>query len=259
MEQIREELQKSEISSNTKEPKQHFKLKYPNSISLSMKYYDNENYNSIRRCKLILFSDCLGPNEKFNKNHLYNEINKKKSIITTSYLIAEGLSALTIECVNEYLYPFYLTKDYIIKNLEKGCLRRAIEKAKTYNIRCVWSNDKFISLYHSICYKVAINLDPTSSIKSDYIYKKILNNEVDLLNVANMTSKALCPKKYEQLDEKISKRTNLERKVKYSEMYKCSKCKRNQTTTERRYNRGLDEGVELTINCMFCGHQWLDD
>lgn len=130
MEQIREELQKSEISSNTKEPKQHFKLKYPNSISLSMKYYDNENYNSIRRCKLILFSDCLGPNEKFNKNHLYNEINKKKSIITTSYLIAEGLSALTIECVNEYLYPFYLTKDYIIKNLEKGCLRRAIEKQK---------------------------------------------------------------------------------------------------------------------------------
>ena len=260
MEQIQEEHQKQETRSNvTSETKQHFELEYPNSISLSMKYYDNDNFNNIRRCKLILFSDCLGPNEKFNKNHLYNEINNKKSLVTTSYLISEGLSALTIECVNKYLYPFYLTKDYIIRHLERGCLNRAIEKAKTYNIRCVWSNDKFVSLYHTICYKVASNLDPTSSIKSDYIFKKILNNEVDLLNMANMSSKSLCPKKYEQLDEKISKRTNLERKVKYSELYRCSKCKRNQTTTERRYSRSMDEGTELTIICTFCSHQWHDN
>jgi DNA-directed RNA polymerase subunit M/transcription elongation factor TFIIS len=204
----------------------HFDLAYPNAISLNMKYYDKETFNYIRRCKLILFSHCLGDNKTFDKLNI----------------IIEN----TIQ----------LTKEHIVKYLERGCLNRAIKKAKTYNIRCVWANEKFIDVYHSICYKVACNIDPTSSVESDYIFKKIINNEVNLNDVANMTSKELCPKKYEVFNKKINKRVNIERKIKYSELYRCSKCKRNQTTTERRYARSLDEGVDLTINCVFCGHSW---
>ena len=214
----------------------HFDLEYPNAISLSIKYYENDAFNTIRRCKLILFSHCLGDN-KIIQNKLNSQINQQPKINNT-----------------QQIEP--LNKEQIVKYLERGCLNRAIEKAKTYNIRCVWTNEKFINLYHSICYKVACNIDPESSVKSDYIIKKIINNEVNLNQVANMTSKELCPKKYEVYDEKINKRTNLERKIKYSELYRCRKCKRNQTTTERRYCRSLDEGVDLTINCVFCGHSW---
>ena len=63
-------------------------------------------------------------------------------------------------------------------------------------------------------------------------------------------------KKYIKIDEKINKRNNQESKIKYSELYRCRKCKRNQTTTERRYARSLDEGVDLTIICLFCGNRW---
>ena len=125
-----------------------------------------------------------------------------------------------------------------------------------HNIRCVWSEPKFVNLYHNICYKLAINLDSDSCVKSESIKKKIINQEVQLQDVANMSSKELCPKKYEKIDQKINKRTNLERKIKFSELYKCSKCKRNQCTTERRYARSLDEGTDLTVHCLFCGHNW---
>ena len=149
-----------------------------------------------------------------------------------------------------------LSKEYISEQLEKGCLNRAIKKAKEYNIRCIWSNPKFIDIYHSICYKVTINIDKNSSIKSDYIINKIINQDINLTDIANMKSKDLCPEKYVHIDEKMFKRTNLKRKIKFSELYRCKKCKRNQTTTERRYNRSLDEGVNLTIKCLFCGNTW---
>ena len=99
-------------------------------------------------------------------------------------------------------------------------------------------------------------MDSQSCINSDYIKNKILNNDVDLQNVANMKSKELCPKKYEKIEKKINQRNNLERKIKYSELYKCRKCKRNQCTTERRYARSIDEGVDLTVTCVFCSHSW---
>jgi DNA-directed RNA polymerase subunit M/transcription elongation factor TFIIS len=234
----------------------HFNLEYPDAVSLSMKYYDDENFNRIRRCKLILFSHCLGDNDTFKKKLVNNEIIKKNTLIKTRFLLNSGLSEESLQLINTYLIPVCLTKEHIIKYLERGCLNRSIEKSKTYNIRCVWTNEKFIDLYHSICYKVSCNIDSTSSVESNYIIQKIMNNGVKSINVANMTSKELCPKKYEQLDKKLNKRTNLERKIKFSEMYRCSKCKRNQTTTERRYARSWDEGTDLTINCVNCGYSW---
>lgn len=246
----------SETVKKSYKMEKHFDLAYPNAISLSMKYYENENFNVIRRCKLILFSHCLGDDTAFKNNFINNEINKKKSLAVTEFLISNGLLVKSITIINSYLFKQYLTKEYIIKYLERGCLNRAIEKAKSYNIRCVWTDEKFIHLYHSICYKVACNIDPSSMVKSDYILKKIMNSQVELNNIANMTSKELCPNKYEQIDEKMNKRTNLERKVKFSELYKCRKCKRNQTTTERRYARSWDEGTDLTITCAFCYHSW---
>jgi DNA-directed RNA polymerase subunit M/transcription elongation factor TFIIS len=181
-------------------------------------------------------------NIKFYENENYNNNRRLKLLLFGECLGKTDKSVDDKEC--------------IIKYLERGCLNRAIESAKIYNIRCIWSNEKFVNLYHSICYKIAVNIDTNSCIKSDYILNKILNDDVDPLKIANMSSKDLCPKKYEKIEEKMQKRNNLERKIKFSEMYTCRKCKRKQTTTERCYNRSLDEGVNLTIRCLFCGNSW---
>lgn len=242
-------------SSQPQKLETHFKLKYKNAIPLDYKYYENENYNSLRRCKLILISHCLGDTKLYN-DIIANTYNQTKQLNKKAILQKCNYSPDSIEIINNYMDLTCVSKEYITKCIERSCLSRAIEKAKSYNIRCVWTNTKFINLYHSICYKVVCNLDSSSAVESNYILEKILKREVDIKNIANMTSKELCPKKYEHIDERLNKRTNMEIKVKYSELYRCRKCKQNKTTTERRYNRSLDEGVNLTIHCHYCGHSW---
>jgi DNA-directed RNA polymerase subunit M/transcription elongation factor TFIIS len=244
----------TELSTKNDTP---FKLKFPHSFVLDYDtYYEDMRYNNIRRCKLLLFGQCIGTPEQLESKKLYYEVIKNRRVLTDRILYNLGIGHYSNTQINRYLYDKQFTKEYVVRKLEKGCLNRAIQKSRVHNIRCVWSEPKFVDLYHSICYKLASNLDVDSCIKSGAIKEKIINGDVELQEVANMSSKTLCPKKYEKIDQKINKRTNLERKIKFSELYKCRKCKRNQCTTERRYARSLDEGTDLTIHCLFCGHSW---
>jgi DNA-directed RNA polymerase subunit M/transcription elongation factor TFIIS len=204
-----------------------------NAVPLNYSYYDNDKYNRLRRCKLMLFTHSLGDD---------------KNIIPEKYPDLVNTSDPT--------KSVYLIKEYIAKKIERSCLNRAIDKAHLFNIRCIWSDVNFVDLYNNICYKIVCNISEDSPICSQYIRDKILNADIDLNNIANRSSKELCPEKYDEIDQKIDQRANLKLKIKFSELYRCSKCKRNQCTTERRYNRSLDEGVNLTINCVFCGYSW---
>lgn len=232
------------------------RILFPNSIPLDYKYYQDERYTKLRRCKLVLFGDCLGDKEQFHRKSLGSALNKRKRNSIEELLYDMSFIKDAVFVISEYLNIPYLTKASIIKKLERGCLNRAIVKSKVYNIRCVWSDDQFVNLYNSICYKVAVNIDPESDVHSSHIKTKIMKNDLDLETLADWSSRELCPKKYEKIDRQMDQRMNMQRKIKYSELFHCRKCKRNQCTTERRYNRSLDEGVNLTVICMFCGHEW---
>ena len=193
-----------------------FKLNFPNSIALPYSYYENPQYNDLRRCKLILFGECMGENEQLDLVKAHGDtINTKKANVST-ILNNVGMCRVMINVVNDYTHEKIFTKEYIISNLERGCLNRAVEKSKTYNIRCVWSNEKFTNLYHSICYKVATNLDEKSVVQSDYIRQKILSKMCKISEIANLTSTELCPRKYEKIRKKLDKRVNTEYNKKYS-------------------------------------------
>ena len=232
---------------NTQKDDDNDDITFPNAVPLDIKFYNNDAYNKLRRCKLILLSECLGNNSDFIEKY-----NKCDKIINT---MLQMFSIKVVKTIGDYLIK---TKQNIIEEIERGCLNTSIQKAKKHNIRCVWTNSSFINLYHSICYKTSININISSSVQSKHLYNIIMDDQenIKLCDIANMSSKKLCPAKYIVIDEKIKKRLNFEHKVKYSMLYWCSKCKRNQTTTERRYARSLDEGVDLTINCVFCGHSW---
>ena len=193
---------------------------YKNSIPLNYeKFYKNKAYNDVRRLKLILLSDILGKQEFFKK-----------------------LS--------------YDDKTQFIMIVENSCLNESIRKSNEHDVHCVWSNNQFANIYHNICYQIFTNLDYDSGIFSKSLIKKIENNKINLHKIAKMNCKELCPEKYKEIEEKISKRNNIKKNLKYSELYHCRKCKKNQCTVEKRFNRSLDEGVNLTINCLFCGYSW---
>ena len=232
----------------------HFDLKFPDSIALPFYYY-NAPYNEKRRCKLIMFGNCIGPSEDLDRDNVKNKsYNIKKRAVKT--ILKKYVNEDFVNIILSYAFEKKYTREHIVKKLERGCLNRAVEKATLHNIRCVLSNTDFVNLYHAICYKVATNIDERSEVGSNYIKNKILSKSCKISDVPNFTSTELCPKKFDKIQNKINKRTNAEHKKKYSELYKCRKCKKNQTITERRYNRSMDEGVNLMIICVCCGFQW---
>ena len=236
------------------EDETHFKYLLSDSLDYNT-FYKDEKYNSIRRCKLLLIGQCLGKNESIISSFDSIVLNNKKRKVAKrlSNIFADDVTDIIID----YLYASKKRID-LVKNLEIGCINRAIKQSKKFNIRCIWNNSAFVDLYNEICYKLAVNLDVDSPVKSDYLIKMILNNKIDAADAANLSSRDMCPKLVEKIENRISLRTNLERKIKYSELYRCKKCKRNQCTTERLYNRGLDEGVSLMISCGYCGNSWCD-
>jgi DNA-directed RNA polymerase subunit M/transcription elongation factor TFIIS len=232
----------------------HFKLEYPKSAPIPFEYYTDTKYNELRRCKLILFTNCLSSSDAVFENDYENNNIKRKCI--SKLLIDTGFKKNPTKIVRDYVCDAIYSNFYIAKKIEMGCFNRTISKSKHYNIRAIWETLKFRELYHDICYKVAINIDPTSIIGSLYLINLIKNKNVEICNIANLSSKTLCPEKYEKINKKINLRVNQEVKVKYSTLYRCFRCKNNKCTSERVYNRSLDEGVNLRITCTVCYNEW---
>ena len=70
----------------------------------------------------------------------------------------------------------------------------------------------------------------------------------------NKTQKDLYPEQYEEIKRRQIIEQNI--KVKASKLRVCPKCKQKLSTTKNRYARSLDEGVDLTATCVFCGFSW---
>lgn len=197
-------------------PANKLRENYNNAIPLKFsEFYKNTEYNDKRRLKLIIFSHTLSYYKEFN-----------------------NIS--------------YDAQTYIIKHIENSCSNETIRKSRGYNIRCVWDNDQFIDIYHTVCY----NLISVLSQKNNTLFKKIIDQTIDLDTIATLSCKELSPEKYEDITKEIFKRVNTTQTLKYTEMYYCENCKRNQTTVERVQNRGGDEGSSFHITCSFCDIKW---
>lgn len=137
-------------------------------------------------------------------------------------------------------------------HIENSCANETIRKARGYNLRCVWENPMFMNIYYTICYSITSILEQEKNTLVD----KILNNEINLNHIANMSCKELSPETHDAIIFKINKRVNIEKNIKYTELYFCKKCKHNKTTVERVQSRSNDEGSSFFITCLFCGTKW---
>jgi DNA-directed RNA polymerase subunit M/transcription elongation factor TFIIS len=186
-----------------------------NALPLTINPFYNFEYNNTRRLKAILISSVLNNYQEFS------------------------------------ILP-YMEQMEIIITLENSCSNESIRKSRDYNLRCVWDNNQFVDIYHSICYNIISILDK----ENNTLFKKIMDKSIDLNTIANMSCKELSPEKYDDLSKQIDRRVNTSLGVKYTELYFCYKCKRNKTTAERVQNRSNDESSSFYITCLFCGTKW---
>jgi DNA-directed RNA polymerase subunit M/transcription elongation factor TFIIS len=182
------------------------------------KFYINKNYNDIRRSKLKLIYTIFNQDMRFRNN------------ITWKEQVAIG------------------------EAIEKCFYREVIEKSDISNIRKDWGNRSFLTMYNSISYKVICNLDKKSLVGSQYLLNEILDGKINLGNITKMTPYELSPASNAKLIKEIESISQYESKKRYSTLHQCGNCKKYTCVTENRYNRGLDEGSNLIIICVTCGH-----
>jgi DNA-directed RNA polymerase subunit M/transcription elongation factor TFIIS len=187
-------------------------------VPLSTDFY-TDPYNATRRAKLIVFNSCLTP-------------------------------------YKEYQILPYKDKMKQIKNIERACYNYVIDKAYEENIMTSWDVDLFKELYHIICYKISSNLEQGGIVGNPNLAKSILSGTISLEHLPRLSSQEMFPQKYKEIIERVEASKSVVQTVKTSAMYKCSKCRENKCIIAPRYNRSLDEGVNLTITCLNCQHEW---
>lgn len=144
----------------------------------------------------------------------------------------------------------------LVEKIERSCFNASIDKATAENIPVKWTNEMFKAVYGVLCAKIVSNLSTTNSVKNTYLLPAILSAEVDINNLPKMSSQELFPEKYKEVIVKLEISKNVQRTIKTSAMYRCRRCGKNECTIANRYNRSLDEGVNLTITCVACGNEW---
>jgi DNA-directed RNA polymerase subunit M/transcription elongation factor TFIIS len=176
---------------------------------------------------------------------------------------------LTIRNRHRTLFREILLKDKLFKNkiaedleaiveaIEKSCHNEAIRNARDKHVSPInWSNSEFCDIYSSIIYKIAQNLD-AKVVGSRYLLKKIADEEIDLKVIATMTSHELCPEKSNAIMEEKNKRINEKVELKSSDRYKCPNCSKHNATYQYVQLRSFDEGYNLSLTCIDCGHRWI--
>lgn len=185
---------------------------------LPIKFYEKP-YNGTRRCKISVFDTCLS-----------------------------AFKSYTNMSVND--------RFALVEKIERACHNATVSKANEENIQPLWENDLFRDVYHAICYKISSNIEAYGPVKNYKFAKDIIAGNLNISSLPKQTSQELYPEKYADVLNRIEKSKNVTHSVKTSVMYKCRRCFKSECIIENRYNRSLDEGVNLSVQCVSCGLQW---
>lgn len=185
---------------------------------LPVEFYEKP-YNGTRRCKISAFDTCMSAYKSYTDMKPVDRFN-------------------------------------LIKKIERACLNATVAKANEENIPPLWEKDLFRDIYHAICYKISSNIDAYGPVKNYKLARDIIAGNLNITSLPRQTSQELYPDKYAEILNRIEKSKNATHTVKTSAMYKCRRCFKSECVIENRYNRSLDEGVNLSVQCVSCGLQW---
>lgn len=141
----------------------------------------------------------------------------------------------------------------ILQNAEKKCFNETIKSSRKKRIPCSWDYEEFIFLYHLICGKLLGYIDCSiNAEKADQILKSIIHDPE--YNIPNMIHREIHPEEYLELEKRQNADDQMVRK--FCTLYTCPKCRKRLCTLKNRYNRSLDEGVNLMATCVWCNTEW---
>ena len=143
--------------------------------------------------------------------------------------------------------------------IEKSIYNYTIHLAKEKNIKRNWNNNIFRGLYFSKIRSIYSNLDKESYIGNDTFLDRILNKEIDVNTIAELTIYDIFPENWKYILEQKSKRDKLRYELKPEAMtdaFKCRKCGSRSTSYYEVQTRSADEPMTQFITCLNCNTRW---
>ena len=146
----------------------------------------------------------------------------------------------------------------ISRKIEQSVYNYTIKLSKGENIKRMWGNIIFKNLYLSKIRSIYSNISDCY-IKNKNLKSKILNNEINLENIANMSSYDIFPENWKDLIDEKMKRDKLKFELKpeaMTDVFKCRKCNSRSCSYYEVQTRSADEPMTQFINCLNCGNRW---
>lgn len=121
-------------------------------------------------------------------------------------------------------------------------------------------NDIFRQEYLGAAHNLLENLDPEGSVGNRYLQPLVTTGHITPEALVKMSDHDLYPPKWQQIKERRLKeiKTENEMQLATSDLYKCGKCGKRETTFYQLQIRSMDEPTTSFINCVNCGHRWKD-
>jgi len=147
----------------------------------------------------------------------------------------------------------------ICENIEKSIYNYASKKCIDKNIEPNISNEIFLRIYVNKLMSLYNNLDKKSYIKNDSFYDELMNEKINLDQIAFLSPQEMNKKHWQKyidkqsaVDEFLYSRSAGIR----TQEYKCGRCKEHNCSYYQLQVRCSDEPMTTFINCLNCGNSW---
>jgi DNA-directed RNA polymerase subunit M/transcription elongation factor TFIIS len=147
----------------------------------------------------------------------------------------------------------------ICENIEKSIYNYASKKCIDKNIEPNISNEIFLRIYVNKLMSLYNNLDKNSYIKNENFYDELMNEKINLDQIAFLSPQEMNKKHWQKyidkqsaVDEFLYSRSAGIR----TQEYKCGRCKEHNCSYYQLQVRCSDEPMTTFINCLNCGNSW---
>jgi DNA-directed RNA polymerase subunit M/transcription elongation factor TFIIS len=147
----------------------------------------------------------------------------------------------------------------IARTIEKSYYNYCITISKERNIKRNWKNTTFKQLYLNKIISAYLNLNKESYIKNNYLFDNVMNNNIDINKISELSLYDIFPDNWTDIIDKKYKKDKLKYELKpeaMSTLFKCRKCGSKETSYYEVQTRSADEPMTQFVTCIKCNNKW---
>lgn len=157
-----------------------------------------------------------------------------------------------------FLTNYGLT-DTDITQFEHEIFLATLTEATTKHIFAHWKNPLFQEIHTYRQFRLFSNLHPESPVGNRRLLKRVQERELSMADLARLEDMELYPENWKRLQDQqlVREQKWLEgNKMVATDMFKCNRCGKKETTYYEMQTRSADEPMTIFITCVNCGKKW---